>query len=426
MRLEIEKWLEIQNFNENTEGLFGESILCFKNGAYRSSLLYSYLGFLNVIRYRILESSIPSGFQQGRWELLRRELNDVEIWDGKAYDALVTNNPPIFPISASIRRELDYWRDKRNDCAHFKKERIDYFHTESFWSFLIEYLPKLVVNGSKESLFRKFVNFFDPSITPPDEKMDPLISEIEYSVNKYELEHFFSEIRNQFQEAWPIPEYLKIFGNIFKSGTPEIQDVLLGFLKKNESDLESLIKEYPEIIGRLSLDVGFVRKLWYSKLFGGLTYNNYGILLGLIRNGHIKRNQIDEVFQTIIPRCYDHIPADSQVIELQNLNFYRKIRPDLFPTNGFSNFSTGNNRSSFIVHYLFTQEIQRNDLLSLKASVERDYPPYNLIDKLDNKIRGNGFFEDKLKDAFEKFDIEIPNELDALIENNEDYEDLPF
>lgn len=43
MKLKIEDWVQNNNFSENINLLFGDAIVCYKAGANRASLLFSYL-----------------------------------------------------------------------------------------------------------------------------------------------------------------------------------------------------------------------------------------------------------------------------------------------------------------------------------------------------------------------------------------------
>ncbi|MGN2663036.1 hypothetical protein [Bacillus altitudinis] len=64
MKLEIEQWLDQQNFNEDINSLFEESITCYKASAYRASFLFSFLGFQSVIKERILKAEMPKNYNE--------------------------------------------------------------------------------------------------------------------------------------------------------------------------------------------------------------------------------------------------------------------------------------------------------------------------------------------------------------------------
>src|ERR1700744_4242957 len=121
MKLQFEKWLETHTTSSNAMELFTESLKSYKAGAYKAGLLYSYLGFMTIVKERILTAAIPPGIAAGDWTNIQNKVTNVEHWDTNVYDAIQKYQPsPVFPITDTIRREVGYWKDRRNDCAHFK------------------------------------------------------------------------------------------------------------------------------------------------------------------------------------------------------------------------------------------------------------------------------------------------------------------
>src|SRR5690606_38212653 len=108
----IEDWLnrKTQNFSEDSKILFEESLLCYRIKAYRASLLFSYLGFLTFIKELIIKSKKPETFDEGRWELLVRCLNNEDEWEEKVYKELTNSKNPLFNISEALRLQIKYWK----------------------------------------------------------------------------------------------------------------------------------------------------------------------------------------------------------------------------------------------------------------------------------------------------------------------------
>lgn len=65
MVLPIEKWISEQRFPEEATVLIKEGIICYKAGAYRAGLLFSYLGFEKVIKNRLLDAKRPDNVIEG-------------------------------------------------------------------------------------------------------------------------------------------------------------------------------------------------------------------------------------------------------------------------------------------------------------------------------------------------------------------------
>jgi len=195
MKLPLEIWLSKEKLTQSSQALFKESTICFRAEAYKASLLYSYLGFMLIIKERILQSKAPKDIPQSKWEKTITSLKNEEGWDKAAYEALQTKKPAnYFRITDTLRREITYWKDRRNDCAHFKNETIDAHHVESFWSFLEHNLPKITVEGGMLTLIFKFKDHFDVSLTPAYEDYSNLIKEVEFSIASNELYEFFEEL----------------------------------------------------------------------------------------------------------------------------------------------------------------------------------------------------------------------------------------
>ena len=62
MKLDFEIWLgdQRQTIPAAAKGIFDEAVICYKASAYRGAYILSYLGFLTIIRERLLVSGPPS------------------------------------------------------------------------------------------------------------------------------------------------------------------------------------------------------------------------------------------------------------------------------------------------------------------------------------------------------------------------------
>ena len=76
MRLHIENWIYKNDFSENVNVLFKDSITCYKAGANRASLLFSYLAFMTILKERIIEGVKPNLFPQGEWDKIILKLHN--------------------------------------------------------------------------------------------------------------------------------------------------------------------------------------------------------------------------------------------------------------------------------------------------------------------------------------------------------------
>lgn len=199
MKLEFEEWILSQKIGDSAKELFEEAIICYKASAYRASLLLSYLGFQTIIRDRIIISKCPSGFPESKWRMIQKDVTDENKWDNTVFDAIQTQSPSsIFPLTDDLRNQVSFWRNRRNDCAHSKRNEIGFAHVEAFWLFIKSTLGKFVVAGTKDELTNQIAIHFDRRLTPPGEDFTQIIDQISY-IGSDELNDFFEKARETFE-----------------------------------------------------------------------------------------------------------------------------------------------------------------------------------------------------------------------------------
>lgn len=97
MKLNIEIWADNTNFlSENGYNLLNESIVCYKNGAYRSSFLTSYLAFMVTLRDRILDyKECPEYVNLETWRKIINDLDDDNLWEECIIQLLEQEQLPV-------------------------------------------------------------------------------------------------------------------------------------------------------------------------------------------------------------------------------------------------------------------------------------------------------------------------------------------
>ena len=97
MKLNIEIWADDTNFlSENGYNLLNESIVCYKNGAYRSSFLTSYLAFMVTLRDRILDyKECPEYVNLETWRKIINDLDDDNLWEECIIQLLEQEQLPV-------------------------------------------------------------------------------------------------------------------------------------------------------------------------------------------------------------------------------------------------------------------------------------------------------------------------------------------
>ncbi|WP_257149209.1 hypothetical protein [Bacillus cereus] len=203
MKLEIEKFISEMEFPEAAMGFIEEGILCYKVGAYRSSYIMSYLFFLNVVKYRVLESShTPNGITDNEWRAKKGQISNEDTWENKVFDLINEGetHSRYFKISKSRIAQMEYWRALRNDCVHSKDNLIAGAHVESLWLFVQSILPKLVINGSKDFLLSELEDYFDNVYFNNPDKVQDIVRMIPHLAENNNISELFVEIHNHFKE----------------------------------------------------------------------------------------------------------------------------------------------------------------------------------------------------------------------------------
>lgn len=416
MKLEFEKWVENQKFSNSSNTLFEEAFQSFKGGAYKASLLFSYLGFLNVIKQRILASDVPEGFKEEKYEKIKNGLRDNENWDSNVFDCLKRNTGLIFVLSESIKRELFYWRDRRNDCAHFKNEKIEYYHTESFWSFLQSNLDKFNVKGSQEKLILDFQDFFDESLTSSRESIEPLIKQIYNSIPVQELPVFFQRIKDEFIGVYIDNltfQSVYIFSEILKKGSSELKLELNNYLKSLDNEfLYELLSTFPEIVQIIDFKEKFYRWLWYEKI--NKSMNDYNLYTSILSKGIISSEDLVESHMRIAERSKKLDPFERNFIDLQRSGYYEYLEGKIFPEDGFFNFNEPNSYKSAIIHCLKYRQLTNRKVKSLLCTFDNRYYPIQLYDSLIFLLNNNPVLKQKIQITIDNEGYKVPDALSEV------------
>lgn len=173
MKLDIEKWNEnSSNLSESGKKLLEESVLCYKNGAYRSSYLMSYLSFMVTIKDRVINSKqCPERMVIEVWEKTVNDLNEDDKWEETVIELLLQAKPieKIFSCKANFKiTELITGLEGSNQqlfLNDLKKVYKEYEGVDALEDEQTFYLScnKIVKNGKEnsETKSRRKANIFN-------------------------------------------------------------------------------------------------------------------------------------------------------------------------------------------------------------------------------------------------------------------------
>src|SRR5574341_108984 len=320
MNLPIQNWLNTQKISKEASSSFDESFTCFKVGAYKASLLFAYLGFMNIIRDRIIAASPPAGFTASHWAGIESAAKNPEKWEDVDIDKIQqqAKRAPIFIISNDIREQMKYWRNRRNDCAHSKQNKIIAAHVESFYAFVESNLGKFAVNGSRSEILKRILDYFNPSLTSPNESITPIIHDLLNALTVVEYPSFITEAISELgkaQNSTPIlfgmgnPDVIKFLGACFKDGTDDLREACKASLNSDDGLLVEFLRQYPDKVYILQNQDQKVRLIWHDHLFNRV-HNDFSVLSSMLRASLIPQDQIEEAISLAVKASASRMPSD--------------------------------------------------------------------------------------------------------------------
>lgn len=361
MKLRIENWIDNNNFSEDVNVLFTDGVTCYKAGANRASLLFSYLAFLTILKERIIAGTKPNLFPQGEWDKIISKLQNEDLWEASVLDATQQQEKidsitkertkdPIFNINSNLRFQIKYWKDRRNDCAHYKDNIIDTFHIEAFWAFIESNVSKITIEGGMQSLINKIYKHFDPTITPPDKDITPLIQEIEFSVERSKLKYFWELLLKNDEWDFDLSKRKQeLISKSLEANKCFINDSLIAIVKANNYFLKDFLSNHPDKILNFNFNEEEVRKFWKTQLAS--CNNILGLYTSFLRNGLIPQNEIKEANKTVLSAIREYSPTinEHQVLSVNGiLDTFKALIIDNNNFIGYRSYLWVNDRADII------------------------------------------------------------------------------
>jgi hypothetical protein len=358
---------------------FEEAVTCYKANANRAALLFSYLGFNLTLRSRILAAARPEDVPEGEWKnQIQANLKKESSWDKTVFDCVNRTNRRVFDIPDDVRRQVEYWKDRRNDCAHYKRNEISAAHVESFWGFVRSQLNHIVPHGSRADALNRIQDFFDRSITPPDTPIEPLVRRIAESVRARERTDFFDDVYSVFTDdkgrllGSERRNLTTLYGAILDSSDDSLRDALLEHLSAHPRSLVLVLRARPKRVSALNGRSTLIRKLWRKHLFSGDS-DDLALFSWFLRSGLVPDSQVGEAIDHVIPRLRSSTPSDDTVQELRNVNFWSQFEAYGFERTKIDDFDWGKPNADLIRWYVANHPISEE---MARAIVTVGQPPY--------------------------------------------------
>lgn len=342
MKLSVELWVDkVKPFGDESEHLFEESVICYKNGAYTSAFLMSYLAFRTAVRYRILKCTYrPTKYTKEEiWtNNISEPLKNDDSWEDaldKILEATAENIKAIiyYENRDKATNELKYWRNVRNACAHAKKATIDSSTVESFWNYLRDNMGKFYVLGGKEYLVEKLLDNYkyrkiDVSIS---QEKELLIHDVKvvYSDPSEFFQEFFVKLGGTVNVH---DNNIDFWNDLINSSYEEIQVGIVKELMKDDFMFYSFYSHFPKILKlAIAIDARFtwdVLSKWLAEtVTWAITSNQifWNMLCTALANN---KDSIDiqKVVKRLDLELIDGITLnEAQLALLHNCNFFNQV-----------------------------------------------------------------------------------------------------
>lgn len=163
--------------------VLNDAIRCYRHGIARPALMLSYIAFIQAVRNNLLNPEMPSGFKKARWDACMNNLRNEDNWDSEVVDCIRkrangTNDPAFFELPDTLRDDVCFWRNRRNDCAHYKDSEITLSHVAAFWVFMMDNYNRFTPIGSLMQSVNDYKRHYNLSITPRDASTDKIFKRL--------------------------------------------------------------------------------------------------------------------------------------------------------------------------------------------------------------------------------------------------------
>lgn len=238
---------EIINLNIDSvcNEILKESELCYRNCAYRGALLFAFSAFLTAIRKKVVDSGKPSAVVQGEWDNLLVNLYDDDKMEKEVLKIINDSTGKYFSISPALKQEVEYWKNKRNVCAHWKQDIIDADIAGGFYSFFLRNVYKFSLKSSIETAIDELRSVYDISKTRPGTSPDNAINRLKYSIKQQEYATFFEQFEQKFNYGLVDKHFIEISDGIMRIGEDSFRESMIDKIRLDCEWAAKLLNAHP-------------------------------------------------------------------------------------------------------------------------------------------------------------------------------------
>lgn len=403
------KWLNIYDeFSEGTvlRDILNDAIRCYRSGIARPALMLSYIAFIQAIRNNLLNSEMPDGFKENRWKASMNNLRNETKWDEEVLNCIrmrsTETEPAYFEIADTLRDDVCYWRNRRNDCAHYKSSEISLSHVSAFWMFMMDNYKEFTPLGSLAQCINDYKRHYDLSLTPMGTSTDRIFKRLCLAIKtKDDLLKFL-------QETFSVMYYGEQFLLLHQLLSTEKHRLkVIEILKKNIQKTRMYLSYFPaDVSPILGDDSEMIRKFWYDgfQIHAGCT----SVYAEMLRAKMIPKGEIDESLRKFLDFEYSRnfYIEDKEDLKVLFENGLYDIFIDEYLSKEFvcSNPSEKCHKTDFYVTLIEEGGITDNLIKTLSDSYTGTFP-YTLNDRLRDEIFFSKENKDKYLEIIEKLGI---------------------
>lgn len=398
MILPIELWLSATELAQDARRAFSDSVLCYKAGAYAPALLASYLGWGLALRARLLGARAPEGFSPEHWQKIIGDLRRDDSWDSAVFDATQRQKlPQIFVVPDELRREVHYWKDRRNDAAHFRDNEIGASHVESFWFFVRSNLPKFAPNGGVADLLARIVRHFDINHTPADQDVATVLESAPDVVAKDGAPAFLDAVAAALTHSFSVlggitmlrtAELARVHEALLRRGSPHLLKATVDHLREDMTRLVEVVRLRPDYVAFWASEPTVIRRLWRETLWS-IHGPCLPVLASLLRNGLIPPHEIAEATMHFARGVQGEVPQAIDVDVLEAAGFFTGVLVVAFEEQEINRFAWGNPNARLVAWLLGRVPLQESFVRVLCAVFASEPYPHGARDAIASLFAGN-------------------------------------
>ena len=353
---------------------------------------------------------MPKGFNEPRWKACMSKLRQENAWDEQVISCIkCRDNPPYFELTDSLRDDVCFWRNRRNDCAHYKDSEITLSHVAAFWVFIMDNYNKFTPIGSLMQSVNDYKRHYNVSITPKGTSTEVIFKRLCLAIKtEDDLLLFLKETDScmEYEEQAQLLHDL-LMDERHKSKVISLLTVKLKrvkmYLALKPADVSVVLGNNPEM----------TRKFWYEDFM--LFASCANVYVEMLRAKMIPQGEIKESLDMFLKHEYKRSafyldnPEDFNVLKENGLY-------DIFIEEYLSKDFVCNNpgekchKTDFYISLIQRGGISDKLIKVLSESIKGTFP-YTL----ENRLKGEIFKEEENKKQY----------LDSIVKQNlDDFLDL--